>query len=64
MPVNVGVVFFVMLSIFDRPVSSASIRSGVEGGSGALVSMTRGGVMAVESTPVLPAMSVARAVTS
>ena len=38
-PVNVGVVSFVMLSIFETPVSLASVRSGADGVPGAVVSI-------------------------
>ena len=37
-PVRVGVVSLVMLSLFDGPVSEAAARSGVVGGEGAVVS--------------------------
>ncbi len=39
-PVMVGVVTRVMLSVFEIPVSEAAIRSGVDGAAGPVVSMT------------------------
>lgn len=37
-PVKVGVVALVILSVFDVPVSLASARSGVDGAAGAVLS--------------------------
>lgn len=39
-PLKVGVVSLVMLSVFDEPVSEAASRSGVDGASGATLSTT------------------------
>ena len=58
-PVNVGVVSLVRLSVLDAPVSEAAIRSGVDGaGTGPLMLTDRG----VDAALVLPAGSVAVAV--
>ena len=40
-PLNVGVVALVILSVVELPVSEAAIRSGVDGTLGAIVSTTR-----------------------
>ena len=39
MPVNVGVVVFVKLSVLESPVSVAALRSGVDGWAGSVVSI-------------------------
>ena len=61
-PVKVGVVSLVMLSVLELPVSEAAVIFGVEGAAGAEVSM----VMArgLEAGLVFPAASVAVAVMS
>jgi hypothetical protein len=59
-PVNVGVVLLVILSVLDDPLSLAAVRSGVEGAAGAVVSIVM--VNALEATETFPAASVALAV--
>src|SRR5882672_5475832 len=59
-PVKVGVVALVMLSLFEEPESEAALKSGVEGAAGAEVSMVT--ESAAEAVPTLPAASVAVAV--
>jgi hypothetical protein len=59
-PLNVGVVLLVMLSVFDVPVSDAAARSGVEGADGAVVSTVID--KADDATDTFPAASVALAV--
>ena len=59
-PVKVGVVTLVMPSVLDEPVSEATIRFGVDGATGAPVSIVTG--VAAEAAPTLPAVSVAFAV--
>lgn len=60
-PVNVGVVTLVSLSVFDVPESLAAARSGVEGAAGAVVSIVI--LNAPEVAETFPAASVAVAVT-
>jgi hypothetical protein len=38
-PVNVGVVSFVILSVFEEPLSVAAVMSGVDGAAGAVLSI-------------------------
>src|SRR6266478_4285929 len=57
-PVNAGVVSLVMLSVFDAPVSLAAVRSGVDGGSGAVLSTVKV-VLGPAAPALLPAVSVA-----
>src|SRR6266571_1540464 len=59
-PVKVGVLSLVLLSVFDDPVSLAGSRSGVEGALGGVVSMVM--IRAAEAGEMLPAASVALAV--
>jgi hypothetical protein len=59
-PLNVGVVLFVMLSVLDVPESLAAVRSGVPGAAGAVVSIVID--KPEEATEVFPATSVAVAV--
>ena len=59
-PVNVGVVTLVVLSVFDGPLSDPTARSGALGTTGAVVSTVT--VSATEGAPALPAKSVACAV--
>ena len=59
-PVKVGVVTLVMPSELDDPVSEAALRLGVDGATGADVSIVTD--VAAEATPTLPAASVAFAV--
>jgi len=60
-PVNVGVLFFVILSVLDDPVSLADVRSGADdGAAGAVVSIVM--LSAPEAVERLPAVSVAVAV--
>ena len=59
-PVNVGVVSSVMLSVLESPESLPASRSGVDGAAGAVVSMVIFKVP--ELMLVLPAASVAFAV--
>ena len=59
-PVKVGVVTLVMLSVLDTPLSDAASRSGADGAAGAMVSMVTG--KAAEAALTLPATSVALAV--
>src|SRR5207237_2867542 len=59
-PVKVGVVLLVMLSVFEEPVSLAAARSGAVGAVGAAVSMVT--ERPPEAALVLPAASVALAV--
>jgi len=59
-PVKVGVLSFVMLSVFEIPVSVPSVMSGVEGAVGDDVSMVM--AKAEDTVLVLPATSVAVAV--
>lgn len=56
-PVKVGVVTRVILSLFKRPLSLAAASTGMEGAAGAVVSMTI--VLAAEALELLPARSVA-----
>src|SRR6202008_379171 len=56
-PVNVGVVTLVRLSVLDDPESEAVVRSGAEGAVGAAVSMVTDSPP--EAELVLPAASVA-----
>jgi hypothetical protein len=56
-PVNSGVVFDVMLSLLDVPVSVAALMSGAPSVPGACVSMVM--VKAGDALPVLSARSVA-----
>jgi hypothetical protein len=59
-PVKVGVLMFVMLSVFEDPESLAAVRSGVDGAAGPLVSIVT--LRADESGETFPAASVAVAV--
>ena len=59
-PVNVGVMSLVMLSLSETPLSDAAARSGVEGALGAVLSMVID--RATEAVEVLPDASVAVAV--
>ena len=59
-PVKMGVVMLVTLSIVEAPVSLASARSGVDGAAGAEASIVT--VRAEEASETLPAASVAVAV--
>src|SRR5437870_1678345 len=59
-PVKVGVVTLVMLSVLELPLSLAAARSGAEGAAGAVVSMVT--LSAAEAAEMLPAASVAVAV--
>src|SRR5439155_5587247 len=59
-PVKVGVVTLVMLSVLDVPLSLAAVMSGAEGAAGALVSIVM--LRAPEAPDTLPAVSVAVAV--
>jgi hypothetical protein len=59
-PMKVGVVSLVMLSVLKTPVSEAASRSGMEGGAGAAVSIVTGS--APEGADSFPASSVAVAV--
>ena len=59
-PVKVGVVSSVILSVLELPESEAAARSGVDGADGAAVSMVI--VKELEALEVLPAASVAVAV--
>ena len=59
-PVKVGVVSAVTLSVFDVPVSLAAVKSGVPGAAGAALSVVT--VSATEGEPVAPAGCVAVAV--
>ena len=61
-PVNVGVVSFVRLSLLDVPVSESDARSGTDGAAGAVVSVVI--VSAAEALDSFPAASVAFAVTA
>ena len=56
-PVRVGVVSVVILSVLELPVSEAASRSGVDGADGDAVSIVI--VKALEAVEVLPAGSVA-----
>ena len=56
LPVRVGVVTLVMLSVLLLPESEALARSGAPGAEGAVVSIVT--ARAVDATPVLPAASV------
>jgi hypothetical protein len=58
-PVNVGVVSLVLLSVLDAPVSDAATRSGVDGGGTGMSIVTES---AADAALVLPATSVAVAV--
>ena len=59
-PVKVGVVTLVMLSVLDTPLSDAATRSGADGAAGATVSMVTD--KAADAALTLPATSVALAV--
>ena len=59
-PVKVGVVTLVMLSVLDVPLSDAATRSGRVGAAGAVVSMVTD--KAADAALTLPAASVALAV--
>ncbi len=59
-PVKVGVVSLVRLSVLEEPVSLPAVRSGVPGAEGAVVSMVTD--KADEAADWLPAASVALAV--
>ena len=60
-PLNVGVVKLVMLSVLELPLSLAAVISGVEGaGVGGVVSMVM--LRALEAAETFPATSVAFAV--
>lgn len=60
-PVRVGVVSLVMLSVFELPLSLAALKSGVVGADGALVSTVTANTE--DADEALPATSVAVAVT-
>ncbi len=57
MPVKVGVVFFVMPSLFELPASVAAVITGALGAAGVEVMIVT--VVPAEAVPVLPARSVA-----
>lgn len=57
-PVRVGIESFVMLSVGEVPESEAATRSGIDGGSGAVVSVLR--VMVSDTVVDRPATSVTR----
>ena len=59
-PVNVGVLSDVMLSVEELPLSVAALRSGVAGAEGAALSILMDS--AEEADEILPAASVALAV--
>ena len=59
-PVNVGVMIFVMSSVLDTPLSDAAVRSGADGVVGVTVSIVTD--KPAEAAPTLPATSVALAV--
>src|SRR5436189_207047 len=59
-PLKVGVVLLVRLSVVELPLSLAAVRSGVEGALGAAASIVT--LRVLEAVPVLPATSVALAV--
>src|SRR5438132_1247516 len=59
-PVKLGVVSLVMLSVFEVPLSLAAVRSGAEGAAGAVVSIVM--LKALDAVDTLPAASVAVAV--
>ncbi len=59
-PVNVGVVSLVRLSVLEVPVSLPAARSGVAGAAGAVVSMVT--FSAAEAEEALPAASMVLAV--
>jgi hypothetical protein len=59
-PVKVGVVTLVILSVLDAPLSDASARSGTDGAVGAVVSIVTDNT--VDATLTLPATSAAVAV--
>src|SRR5437016_386591 len=59
-PLNVGVLSLVTLSIWELPVSLAAAKSGVEGADGAAVSLVI--MLATEAALMLPLVSVAVAV--
>jgi hypothetical protein len=59
-PVKVGVLIFVTLSVVELPESLAAAKSGVEGAVGALVSIVT--LKALDAALVFPAVSVALAV--
>jgi hypothetical protein len=59
-PVKVGVVSLVRLSLFDEPVSDEATRSGLEGADGAVLSIVI--ERALEAALVFAAVSVAVAV--
>src|SRR5439155_936285 len=58
-PVNVGVVTFVMLSVFELPESDAESRSGAVGADGAVVSMVMPSVLESDRKSVVEGMAVA-----
>ena len=59
-PVKVGVVSLVLLSVFELPVSELESRSGVDGAAGAAASMLI--VNSAEASDTFPVASVAFAV--
>ena len=59
-PVNVGVLTLVRLSVLEVPLSLAASRSGVDGAAGAVVSIVM--LKAPEAAETFPAASVAVAV--
>ena len=59
-PVKVGVVLLVILSLSEFPLSDALLKSGVEGVAGAVVSTVM--ETALEAGLAFPALSVATAV--
>src|SRR5688572_24256995 len=60
LPVNVGALTLVMLSLLELPLSLAIARSGVEGAVGGVMSMVI--FSAAEAAETLPAASIAVAV--
>ena len=59
-PVNVGVLSLLRLSLLELPLSDAALKSGLDGAAGGVASMVR--LSAGDAEDVLPAASVAFAV--
>ena len=59
-PVNIGVVSLVRLSLLELPLSVAALRSGADGAAGGAVSILM--LSALDAEDVFPALSVAFAV--
>ena len=59
-PVKVGAVTLVMLSVFDMPLSLAAVRSGTDGAAGAVESIVT--LNAAEGALTLPTASMACAI--